>query len=141
VPCRPLGQFAKEPIAGITPFDEMLEAATLPTPRRRRSRGLTTPITQEGCAPRCRRRRVGEAVRQPQRVQIFGDAGVSSGIATLLRPIATPITSAALDRASSIRWLGVPRPRVPAGDGRRIDEACRAAGRLGLGLAAAAPPG
>src|SRR6476620_8916911 len=28
-----LGQFAKEPIAGITPFGEMVEAATLPGPR------------------------------------------------------------------------------------------------------------
>src|SRR3954464_146389 len=29
-----LGQFAPEPIAGITPIAEMLEAATLPSPRR-----------------------------------------------------------------------------------------------------------
>jgi hypothetical protein len=44
-----LGQFAKEPIAGITPFDEMVEAATLPAPRRQAARvELTTPITQEG---------------------------------------------------------------------------------------------
>src|SRR5688572_22004223 len=30
-----LGQFATEPIAGITPIDEMIDAATLTTPRRR----------------------------------------------------------------------------------------------------------
>ena len=29
-----LGQFSKEPIAGITPISEMVEAATLPWPRR-----------------------------------------------------------------------------------------------------------
>src|SRR5215813_1226563 len=42
-----LGQFQKEPIAGITPFDEMVDAATLPGPRRQAARvELTTPITQ-----------------------------------------------------------------------------------------------
>src|SRR5215468_5454926 len=29
-----LGQFSKEPIAGITPIDEMVEATTQPAPRR-----------------------------------------------------------------------------------------------------------
>src|SRR5436189_4472041 len=33
-----LGQFSKEPIAGITPIDEMLEAATLPSSRRQAAR-------------------------------------------------------------------------------------------------------
>src|SRR5687768_14348323 len=33
-----LGQFSKEPIAGITPIDEMLSDATLPGPRRQVAR-------------------------------------------------------------------------------------------------------
>src|SRR5436190_15000676 len=43
-----LGQFAKEPIAGITPFQEMVDAATLPSPRRQVARvDLPMPLTQE----------------------------------------------------------------------------------------------
>src|SRR5688572_19408744 len=44
-----LGQFSKEPIAGITPIAEMTEAATLPGPRRQAARvDLAMPITPEG---------------------------------------------------------------------------------------------
>ena len=43
-----LGQFSKEPIAGITPIDEMIEASSLPTVRRQAGRvELQLPITQE----------------------------------------------------------------------------------------------
>src|SRR6187200_2446754 len=43
-----LGQFSKEPIAGITPIDEMIEAATLPGPRRQAARvDLPIPFTQD----------------------------------------------------------------------------------------------
>ena len=95
-----LGQFAKEPIAGITPFDEMLEAATLPSPRRPVARvELTTPITQDGL-----RAALSQAFAwtkpfadSPNDVQLFGDAAVNAGIGTLLRPIATPITLGGFD--------------------------------------------
>src|SRR3954467_4426584 len=41
-----LGQFATEPIAGITPIAEMIEAATLSTPRARVARAdLPSPAT------------------------------------------------------------------------------------------------
>src|ERR1044071_7937687 len=44
-----LGQFQTEPIAGITPIEEMIEAATLPTPRRQAARvELSMPLTQDG---------------------------------------------------------------------------------------------
>src|ERR1044071_3993516 len=98
-----LGQFSKEPIAGITPFDEMLEAATLPASRRPAQRvELTTPITQEGL-----RAALSQAFAwtkpfadSPNDVQLFGDpasTGINGGIATLLRPIATPITLGGFD--------------------------------------------
>ncbi|HET9272060.1 MAG TPA: SpoIVB peptidase S55 domain-containing protein [Vicinamibacterales bacterium] len=95
-----LGQFSKEPIAGITPFDEMVEAATLPSPRRQAARvELTTPITQEGL-----RAALSQAFAwtkpfadSPNDVQLFGQAGVNAGIGTLLRPIATPITLGGFD--------------------------------------------
>jgi len=99
-----LGQFSKEAIAGITPFDEMVDAATLPSPRRPAARvELTTPITQEGL-----RAALSQAfawarpfAESPNDVQLFGDqavnGGMGSGIATLLRPIATPITIGGFD--------------------------------------------
>jgi hypothetical protein len=94
-----LGQFSKEPIAGITPFDEMVDAATLPSPRRQAARvELTTPITQEGL-----RAALSQAfawtkpfAENPNDVQIFGN-GVTAGIGTMLRPIATPITLGGFD--------------------------------------------
>jgi hypothetical protein len=95
-----LGQFSKEPIAGITPFDEMVDAATLPGPRRQAARvELTTPITQEGL-----RAALSQAFAwtkpfadNPNDVQLLGGGTVSSGIATMLRPIATPITLGGFD--------------------------------------------
>jgi hypothetical protein len=98
-----LGQFSKEPIAGITPFNEMLDAATLPAPRRQAARvELQTPITQETL-----RAALSQAFAwtkpfadSPNDVQLLGGAiggTVNGGIATLLRPIATPITLGGFD--------------------------------------------
>jgi hypothetical protein len=95
-----LGQFAKEPIAGITPFDEMVDAATLPSPRRPAARvELTTPITQDGL-----RAALSQAfawvkpfAESPNDVQLLGDPAFNAGIGTLLRPIATPITIGGFD--------------------------------------------
>src|SRR6187200_2576038 len=43
-----LGQFATEPIAGITPIAEMIDAATLPSPRRQSARvDLPIPFTTD----------------------------------------------------------------------------------------------
>src|SRR5829696_1763648 len=43
-----LGQFSTEPIAGITPIAEMIEAATLPAPRPRTARvDMPVPVTPE----------------------------------------------------------------------------------------------
>src|SRR3954466_5376773 len=43
-----LGQFATEPLAGITPIAEMLEAANLQTPRRQAARvDLPIPFTSD----------------------------------------------------------------------------------------------
>src|SRR5687768_5814136 len=44
-----LGQFSKEPIAGITPIDEMTDAATFAAPRRQAARAeLQLPLTNDG---------------------------------------------------------------------------------------------
>ena len=95
-----LGQFSKEPIAGITPIGEMTEDATLPGPRRQAARvDLPMPITQEGL--RASLRQAFAWIRpfadSPSDVQVFGDGSVNAGIGTLLRPIATPLSFGGFD--------------------------------------------
>jgi SpoIVB peptidase S55 len=95
-----LGQFSKEPIAGITPIGEMTEDATLPGPRRQAARvELQMPITQDGL--RASLRQAFSWIRpfadSPSDIQVFGDASVNAGIGTLLRPIATPLSFGGFD--------------------------------------------
>ena len=99
-----LGQFSKEAIAGITPIGEMYEAATLPGPRRLAARAeLPMPPTPD--ALRASLREAFSWVRpfaeSPSDVQVLGNvslgSGLGAGIATMLRPIATPITLSGFD--------------------------------------------
>jgi hypothetical protein len=90
-----LGQFSKEPIAGITPIDEMVDAATIPGPRRQAARvELPMPLTAEGL--RSSLRQAFSWVRpfadSPNDVRVLGDGAMNPGIGTMLRPIATPLT-------------------------------------------------
>ena len=96
-----LGQFSTEPIAGITPIAEMIEAATLPAPRRQAARvELPMPLTQRRAA---RVAAAGVRVGAPVRRQPVRRAGVrrrrrsNAGIGTMLRPIATPLTMGGFD--------------------------------------------
>jgi hypothetical protein len=90
-----LGQFSTEPIAGITPIGEMVEDATLPTPRRQAARvDLPIPFTQDNL--RASLKQAFSWMRpfadSPADVQVFGDAAlINPGLGALLRPIATPI--------------------------------------------------
>jgi hypothetical protein len=89
-----LGSFSKEPIAGITPIAEMIDAAMLDTPRPpmgTRAR-LEMPVTRESVAAAMRASMswARPFADRPGDVQIFGD-GVSGQVATMLRPIATPL--------------------------------------------------
>jgi hypothetical protein len=95
-----LGSFSKEPIAGITPIDEMIEAATLPGPRRPLQRAeLQLPVTPD--TMRASLRQAFSWVRpfanSPSDVQVLGDGSVNPGIGTLLRPISTPLTLGGFD--------------------------------------------
>jgi len=95
-----LGQFQTEPIAGITPIEEMVEAATLPAPRRQAARiDIPVPLTQDGL--RTSLRQAFSWMRpfadSPNDVQVFGDPSVNAGLGTLLRPIATPLTMSGFD--------------------------------------------
>ena len=95
-----LGQFSKEPIAGITPIDEMTADATLPGPRRQAARvDLQMPLTQDSL--RASLRQAFAWIRpfadSPSDVQVFGDQSVNAGIGTMLRPIATPLSFGGFD--------------------------------------------
>ena len=73
-----LGAFSKEPIAGITPIAEMIDAATLDTPRPpmgTRAR-LELPVTRDSVAAAMRASMswVRPFADRPGDVQIFGDA-------------------------------------------------------------------
>src|SRR5688572_8490874 len=94
-----LGQFSKEPIAGITPIDEMIEAATFAGPRRAVARAeLQMPLTPDSL--RTSLREAFSWMRpfadSPNDVQVFGN-GLNAGIGTMLRPIATPLTLGGFD--------------------------------------------
>jgi len=94
-----LGEFSKEPLAGITPIEEMLQDATLPGPRRQEARAeLTLPLTQEGLRASLRQAFAWTRpfADSPADVRVVGGA-VNAGIATLLRPIATPLSFSGFD--------------------------------------------
>jgi hypothetical protein len=89
-----LGAFSKEPIAGITPIAEMIDAATLDTPRPPvgiRAR-LEIPVTRESVAAALRASMSWSRpfADRSSDVQILG-TDVNGQIATMLRPIATPL--------------------------------------------------
>ncbi len=98
-----LGQFSKEPIAGITPIEEMISDATLPARRAQVARAeLTLPITQEGLRDSLRQAFawIRPFADSPADVRVIGGGAVNAGIATLLRPIATPINFSGFDSAT-----------------------------------------
>jgi SpoIVB peptidase S55 len=95
-----LGQFSKEPIAGITPIDEMTEAATFAAPRRQAARvELQMPLTPESLTASLRQAFswMRPFADSPADVQVFGGGALNAGIGTLLRPIATPLSLGGFD--------------------------------------------
>jgi hypothetical protein len=97
-----LGEFAKEPLAGITPFEEMLADATLPGQRRPLARAsLTLPVTHDGLRDSLRQaftwaRPFADSAAD---VRVIG-APLNAGIGTLLRPIATPINFGGFEQSA-----------------------------------------
>ncbi len=89
-----LGEFSKEPLAGITPIEEMRQDATLPGGRPRLAQAaLTLPVTQEGLQASLRQ---SFADTRPFAASP-ADVRVTSGtldpsIGALLRPIGTPLS-------------------------------------------------
>ena len=95
-----LGQFSKEPIAGITPIDEMIEAtSTQAAPRRPAARiALQMPLSPENMRASLKQAFswMRPFAESPNDVQVFGN-GLDASVGTMLRPIATPLTIGGFD--------------------------------------------
>ncbi len=98
-----LGAFSKEPIAGITPIDEMLEAARLPDRRPSTARAsLELPVTPATLASTLRAAFVGfrPFAASPGEVEVVAAASstpVGVDLGPRLRPIATPLVLGGFD--------------------------------------------
>src|SRR3954447_25535015 len=105
-PSYSIGSFPKEPIAGITPIEEMI-AATAETGTRRAAGvqpRLDLPVTPEGLAAAVRATyaRIASFADRPADVQVFGmPAAAGSQIGALLRPIATPLVMSGMGSGTS----------------------------------------
>jgi SpoIVB peptidase S55 len=101
-----IGSFPKEPIAGITPIGEMIDATAAGGPRRSLSaqNRVELPITPERLvsAVRAAYSRVGTFADRPADVQAFGmPATAAAQMGALLRPIATPLVMSGMDQTTS----------------------------------------
>lgn len=125
-----LGAFSKEPIAGITPIDEMIEAAGLPARRAVTSRAaLDLPVSPAALAATVRAAFTGHRpfASSPADVQVVDAspaAAVSASLGPQLLPIATPLVLGGFDGdvsgllASAFQAGGfVPVTGVPGGTG------------------------
>jgi len=96
-----IGAFAKEPIAGITPIAEMIDA-TAQTGRRPSSpqARIDLPVSAEGfaAAVRATYARIGAFTDRPSEIQTIGlPSAAGAQMAGMLRPIATPIVMSGVD--------------------------------------------
>ena len=99
-----LGAFSKEPIAGITPIDEMTAAAAFDTPRPAAARiHLDFPLTRENLVAAFRKalnwnRPFAERPEDARLIGVSGVAGLGPReLGTMLRPIATPLVMAGFE--------------------------------------------
>ena len=101
-----IGAFPKEPIAGITPIGEMIDATADSGARRTAAASprIDLPITPEHLAAvvRALSARAGTFADRPVDVQAFGlPAASGSSMGALLRPIATPLVMSGMDATTS----------------------------------------
>src|SRR5829696_4252608 len=101
-----IGAFPKEPIAGITPIGEMIEATADASARRGTSpqARLELPVTPERLASAIRTTyaRVAAFADRPADVQVFGvPASAGAQMGALLRPIATPLVMSGMGGATA----------------------------------------
>ena len=100
-----LGSFPKEPIAGITPIEEMTDAVATLSPRAAATRpSLELPVTPGRlvAALRAMYQRVRPFADRPEDLDVIGLPRTAGALGIQLRPIATPLviggfSGAALD--------------------------------------------
>jgi hypothetical protein len=93
-----LGQFSKEPLAGITPIAEMTDATAFNDARPAAARvRVEFPLTRENLTAAFRKALNWNRpfADRPEDARYFGDGGAGvanvSAVGTMLRPIATPL--------------------------------------------------
>src|SRR5688572_10374398 len=89
-----IGAFSKEPIAGITPIEEMKDATAMPRARPARQARLELPVTREGltAALAATYARLAPFASRPTDVQTLGiPAAAGAQLGAMMRPIATPL--------------------------------------------------
>jgi hypothetical protein len=105
-----IGAFSKEPIAGITPIEEMTEATALAPRRPAVARtALSLPLTRENVAAVLRQayNRVRPFAESPADVLSLGLPASDGGrIGALLRPIATPLVFGGFSPAAASLLTG-----------------------------------
>jgi hypothetical protein len=97
-----IGAFSKEPIAGVTPIGEMIDATASSARRATAQAGarIPLPITPEGLASAVRNAysRVAAFADRPNDVQAVGmPVAAGAQLGALLRPIATPLLMSGFD--------------------------------------------
>jgi hypothetical protein len=99
-----IGAFPTEAIAGITPIEEMKDAATIRSGRAGNPVArVDLPITRESLAAALRQSytRLGPFAARATDVQAFGLPAAEGGqLATMLRPIATPLLMTGFEPAT-----------------------------------------
>jgi hypothetical protein len=98
-----IGSFATEPIAGITPIGEMMEATAVPRRTAPAQARLNLPITPEALtsALTAAYARLAPFSERPADVQSIGlPAAAGAQIGAMLRPIATPLVMSGFDPAT-----------------------------------------
>jgi hypothetical protein len=119
-----LGAFSKEPIAGITPIDEMTDATAVSASRPAAARvHIEFPLSRENLIAAFRRALQWNRafVNRPEDAQLVGVSGVAGfgarELGTMLRPIATPLVMAGFepDLASTLGAAFQDQGFIPTG--------------------------
>jgi hypothetical protein len=89
-----IGAFSKEPIAGITPIEEMKDATSMPRARAPSQVRLELPVTRESLAAALTATyaRLAPFAARPADVQTIGiPAAAGAQLGAMMRPISTPL--------------------------------------------------
>jgi hypothetical protein len=99
-----LGQFSRDPIAGITPIAEMIDLTASPSPRRDgQDPPARLPVDEQSLLEQVRTglRRGARFADQPEHLRSDAPGGIDLGLR--LRPIATPVALGGLSEAATAR--------------------------------------